>query len=233
MRHSRFSQTGTPSVSCTNRRSTSAWGSSSCRSKMQSTFLPPTEALEGNSMIDHRPRSCPASDTANPWNVACGSVSLNERLSLFSAWRGQKFENLKGATDQSGLWHLMSGCPSGTEVGVAWLGTVCNQQSTGNAPSVVSGTAVSTAGRTEWQVVAHEIGHNFGAIVSFFLITCLVSVPMNPPSSTTAQTTAPSATTAARSPRKLATRTHASSCRPSRRAANKSSRPARSETSAR
>ena len=31
---------------------------------------------------------------------------------------------------------------------------------------MVSGTGVSTAGRTEWQVVAHEIGHNFGAIVS-------------------------------------------------------------------
>lgn len=60
----------------------------------------------------------------------------------------------------------MSGCPTGTEVGVAWLGTLCmtavsNQASDG----FVSGTAVSTAGRAEWQVVAHEIGHNFGAIV--------------------------------------------------------------------
>lgn len=64
----------------------------------------------------------------------------------------------------------MSGCPSGTEVGVAWLGTICNQKATGSAPSVVSGTAVSTGGRTEWQVVAHEIGHNFGAIVSAFPI---------------------------------------------------------------
>jgi len=60
----------------------------------------------------------------------------------------------------------MSGCPSGTEVGVAWLGTVCVRKATGNAPSVVSGTGVSTAGRTEWQVIAHEIGHNLGAIVS-------------------------------------------------------------------
>lgn len=42
----------------------------------------------------------------------------------------------------------------------------CQQSAIGNSPSVVSGTAVSTAGRTEWQVVAHEIGHNFGAIVS-------------------------------------------------------------------
>lgn len=42
----------------------------------------------------------------------------------------------------------------------------CQQDATGTAPSIVSGTAVSTGGRTEWQVVAHEIGHNFGAIVS-------------------------------------------------------------------
>jgi len=42
----------------------------------------------------------------------------------------------------------------------------CQQESGGSPGSVVSGTGVSTAGRTEWQVVAHEIGHNFGAIVS-------------------------------------------------------------------
>jgi hypothetical protein len=45
----------------------------------------------------------------------------------------------------------------------------CNSCSTaagGSPGQVVSGTAVSTSGRTEWQVVAHEIGHNFGAIVS-------------------------------------------------------------------
>lgn len=110
-------------------------------------------------------QSCPANDTNNPWNVACGSLSLNERLSRFSAWRGAKFSALSDqSSDPTGLWHLMSGCPSGTEVGVAWLGTVCQQRATGNSPSVVSGTGVSTSGRTEWQVVAHEIGHNLGAI---------------------------------------------------------------------
>jgi hypothetical protein len=76
----------------------------------------------------------------------------------------------------------MSGCPTGSEVGIAWLATLCvlkaaissfaypcyrcQQEATGSDPSIVSGTAVSTAGLTEWQVVAHEIGHNFGAIVS-------------------------------------------------------------------
>ncbi|KAF7310432.1 Zinc metalloprotease [Mycena chlorophos] len=101
---------------------------------------------------------CPNPVNASfPWNVNC-STSLNDRLSLFSQWRGDK------GPDGAGLWHLMSGCPTGSEVGIAWLATLCQQSATGNSPSVVSGTAVSTAGLTEWQVVAHEIGHNFGAI---------------------------------------------------------------------
>ena len=70
----------------------------------------------------------------------------------------------------------MSGCPTGTEVGIAWLATLCQQTASGNSPSVVSGTAVSTGGRTEWQVIAHEIGHNFGAIVSSRLVDRVASV---------------------------------------------------------
>ncbi|KAK7064765.1 zinc metalloprotease [Favolaschia claudopus] len=97
-------------------------------------------------------------NTSMPWNVDCSDVVLNDRLSLFSQWRGAK------GSDGVGLWHLMSGCPTGSEVGIAWLATLCQQSASGSAPSVVSGTAVSTAGLTEWQVVAHEIGHNFGAI---------------------------------------------------------------------
>ncbi|KDQ54963.1 hypothetical protein JAAARDRAFT_38078 [Jaapia argillacea MUCL 33604] len=103
--------------------------------------------------------TCPATaDPVTPWNVGCGNVTLNDRLSLFSDWRGKK------GNDGAGLWHLMSGCPTGTEVGIAWLGTLCQQSSSGSPGAVVSGTAVSTAGRTEWQVVTHETGHNFGAI---------------------------------------------------------------------
>ncbi|KAK0506429.1 zinc metalloprotease [Armillaria luteobubalina] len=104
--------------------------------------------------------SCPsATNSSVPWNVACNdNVTLNDRLSLFSQWRGSK------GSDGVGLWHLMSGCPTGSEVGIAWLATLCQQSSSGDTGSVVSGTAVSTSGRTEWQVVAHEVGHNFGAI---------------------------------------------------------------------
>ncbi|KAI5119801.1 hypothetical protein M0805_006598 [Coniferiporia weirii] len=111
--------------------------------------------------IDIQEPTCPSSAPSDaPWNVPCSnaSVTLNDRLSLFSGWRGDKGD------DGAGLWHLMSGCPTGTEVGVAWLGTLCQQSATGNVGSFVSGTAVSTNGRTEWEVVSHEIGHNFGAI---------------------------------------------------------------------
>ncbi|KAL1738392.1 Metallo-peptidase family M12B Reprolysin-like-domain-containing protein, partial [Schizophyllum fasciatum] len=105
---------------------------------------------------------CPETATEEmPWNTECEAdtgVTLNDRLSLFSQWRGDKGD------DGVGLWHLMSGCPSGSEVGIAWLATLCQQSAAGQHPQTVSGTAVSTSGLTEWQVVSHEIGHNFGAI---------------------------------------------------------------------
>lgn len=63
---------------------------------------------------------CP--QTADPnmrWNVGCrDNVDLGQRLSLFSQWRGEQRD------DNAGLWHLMSGCPTGTEVGIAWLSTL-------------------------------------------------------------------------------------------------------------
>ncbi|KAE9409409.1 hypothetical protein BT96DRAFT_848812 [Gymnopus androsaceus JB14] len=104
--------------------------------------------------------TCPTTpDPTVPWNVDCNSnVDLGDRLSLFSEWRGQR-EN-----DSIGLWHLMSGCPTGTEVGIAWLGTLCQTSSSGTTGSISSGTGVTTNGLSEWQVVSHEIGHNFGAI---------------------------------------------------------------------
>ncbi|KAF9259896.1 hypothetical protein L218DRAFT_907767 [Marasmius fiardii PR-910] len=106
--------------------------------------------------------TCPSqADSGAPWNIDCSGNGgdINHRLSLFSQWRGAK------GSDGVGLWHLMSGCPTGQQVGIAWLSTVCQTTATTNPDGqVVSGTGVSTFGLTEWQVVAHEIGHNFGAI---------------------------------------------------------------------
>ncbi|TIA69322.1 hypothetical protein E3P91_03659 [Wallemia ichthyophaga] len=99
---------------------------------------------------------CP--DTRNdtvPWNQACGGdVELNDRLSLFSAWRGQKGD------DGIGLWHLMTKCNTGSKVGVAWLSTLCQQGVRSQSSQSVSGTAVTTITRNQWAVAAHEIGHN-------------------------------------------------------------------------
>ncbi|OLY81440.1 Disintegrin and metalloproteinase domain-containing protein B, partial [Smittium mucronatum] len=106
---------------------------------------------------------CPTTpDTTRPWNRDCStSYSLNNRLSDFSKWRGDRSD------DGAGLWHLMTNCPYGSDVGLAWLGSVCQTSATNSNSAgggFFSGTAVSSSTRDEFKVVAHEIGHNFGAI---------------------------------------------------------------------
>ncbi|GAA5885598.1 hypothetical protein JCM16303_001475 [Sporobolomyces ruberrimus] len=120
------------------------------------------------------PTTASAVDAQNPWNLPClssapvgGSITksdtigidLNTRLSVFSQWRGDK-----GGGDSAGLWHLMTACQTSSEVGVAWLGQLCRVAATSQGGQTTSGTGVTVITRNEWQVVAHEIGHNFGAI---------------------------------------------------------------------
>lgn len=151
--------------------------------------------------------SCPTqTDPTTPWNVDCGTTTLTERLSLFSAWRGNK------GNDGVGLWHLMSGCPTGSEVGIAWLATMCQQQAIQSDGSSVSGAAVSTGGRTEWQVIAHETGHNFGAIVRIHMHLLLErSEGLTLLPSTTVAPDVPRLQHAAHKAKTPATRTHSSS----------------------
>jgi len=105
-------------------------------------------------------QTCPSTPPSDaPWNQNCDAqLTLDERLSLFSQWRGERGD------DGVGLWHLMSACPTDSEIGVAWLGTLCQTSSSRQSGSYVSGTGISTATVTEWSLIAHEIGHGFGAI---------------------------------------------------------------------
>ncbi|POG62407.1 hypothetical protein GLOIN_2v1485446 [Rhizophagus irregularis DAOM 181602=DAOM 197198] len=110
-------------------------------------------------------KNCPTTpDPAYPFNRLCDeSYTINDRLNDFSGWRG------KTPDDGASLWHLMSKCNTGTKVGVAWLGQLCQtkatQQDQGQlGKATVSGTGVSTIVKDEWKVVAHEVGHGFGAI---------------------------------------------------------------------
>lgn len=114
---------------------------------------------------------CPATapDSA-PWNIDCTSnATIQDRLNLFSGWRGQRGDN-------NAYWTLLSTCATGSTVGLAWLGQACvttslvASSSTGN--ETVSGANVVVRTSTEWQVVAHETGHTFGAVHDCTSQTC-------------------------------------------------------------
>jgi hypothetical protein len=118
---------------------------------------------------------CPGTPSQNTaWNQGCSdSVQIQDRLNLFSAWRGQQ-------RDSNSHWTLLSTCNTGTAVGLAWLGQACvndavdtNSTSTGGDQTGSSGSTetvaganvvVRTRGAQEWQVIAHETGHTFGAV---------------------------------------------------------------------
>src|SRR5579859_6313715 len=51
----------------------------------------------------------------------------------------------------------------GAELGVAWLGMLCQYKASTQGDQTVSGANVVSATQDEWKVLAHEIGHGFGA----------------------------------------------------------------------
>ncbi|RDW86064.1 ADAM family of metalloprotease ADM-A [Aspergillus mulundensis] len=92
--------------------------------------------------------ACPSTaSSSEPWNTPCSSGDLNSRLNAFSSWRS----NLRG--DDNAYWTLMTGCPTGSEVGVSWVGELCGEM----------GVNVVASAGNQWQVFAHESGHTFGA----------------------------------------------------------------------
>lgn len=115
--------------------------------------------------------NCPATaQTSAPWNVGCSnSVTIQDRLSLFSAWRGER-------NDTNAYWTLLSTCNTGSAVGLAWLGQACvnsaSNSTESNSTDTVSSANVVVRTSTEWQVIAHESGHTFGAVHDCTSDTC-------------------------------------------------------------
>ncbi|KAI3327770.1 Metallo-peptidase family M12-domain-containing protein [Xylariaceae sp. AK1471] len=111
---------------------------------------------------------CPGSPPAgSPWNQPCSpSVTINDRLDLFSKWRGQ-------FTDINAYWTLLSTCATDAAVGLAWLGQLCTQGSSPNGNDTTAGANVVVRTATEWQVFAHESGHTFGAFHDCTDTTCV------------------------------------------------------------
>ena len=82
---------------------------------------------------------------------------MDSDLSTFSAWRGNR------GNDGIGLWTHLTGCSAGAEVGVAWLGMLCQYKAQSQGGQTVSGANVVSSTQDEWKVLAHELGHGFGA----------------------------------------------------------------------
>ncbi len=114
--------------------------------------------------------SCPSdsASSAAPWNAPCSSsLTITDRLNLFSKWRGES------ANDTNAFWMLLSTCNTGSAVGLAWLGQLCVAGSrTDGANETVAAANVVVRTSTEWQVMAHETGHTFGAVHDCVAQTC-------------------------------------------------------------
>ncbi|KAF8980760.1 hypothetical protein BGZ46_003721 [Entomortierella lignicola] len=120
------------------------------------------------------PDGCPTTPVKNQeWNQDCSQTySIDQRLSDFSNWRGLA----NRPNDGAGLWHLMTKCNSGAVVGIAWTKALCQTKSqkqvTNGLTQTTAGTGVSSITTNEWMVVAHEVGHGFGAIHDCNQQTC-------------------------------------------------------------
>jgi hypothetical protein len=89
---------------------------------------------------------------------ANGSLSVTDGSTLLSTFRSYMNSGDGSAIPKGGLSHLFSGKDfDGNTAGVAYVGTLCSSSS-GYGVNQVRGTSAVTA-----VIVAHEMGHNFGA----------------------------------------------------------------------
>lgn len=122
--------------------------------------------------------TCPGTPPpATPWNQACSSsVDIQSRLNLFSQWRGSQ-------QDGNSHWTLLSTCNTASAVGLAWLGQACvtgaQSSNSSSGSETVAGANVVVRTSTEWQVIAHETGHTFGAVHDCTSQTCSDGTTVN------------------------------------------------------
>ncbi|OQE43406.1 hypothetical protein PENCOP_c003G04879 [Penicillium coprophilum] len=96
--------------------------------------------------------------SATPWNVDCNGGNVTWRLNEFSKWRAS-------SADNNAYWTLLTNCPTGSEVGVSWMGSLCSSELVASgANSVASANVVVRTSGSTWQIFAHETGHTFGAV---------------------------------------------------------------------
>ena len=98
--------------------------------------------------------SCPGAPPATTkWNQNCQTgADIQERLNLFSEWRGT-------LDDHNSHWTLLTNCNSGSSVGLGWLGQACvtgsQSSNTSNSQTeTFSGANIVAKTPTEWQVIS-------------------------------------------------------------------------------
>ena len=118
--------------------------------------------------------ACPGTPAPTlPWNIGCGgNTTITDRLNTFSQWRGER-------NDSNAYWMLLTTCQTGAEVGLSWLGQLCVGGVTSGSGETVSSANVVAKTSTEWQVIAHESGHMFGAVHDCDSQTCQDSSIVN------------------------------------------------------